>query len=139
MTLGQRVSSLLCNLLARLMTFLLPRRGKRAVFLATIFVEISKVSPTHHKVLEIINDRLRIFDAPDAIHMAAMFHRVIWKDRHLIIRGDKATLTEEELDGICQRIINTIPAWAKYGSREQVMVETRQAVMASMEFKDCHA
>lgn len=138
MNLGQRIKSLFCNLLAKLLTFLIPRRGKRAIFLATIFIEISKVSPTHRKVLEIINNRLQIFDTPDAIYMAALFHGVVWKDRHLVIRGDKGTLTEEELDGICKRIINTIPAWSKYGSREQVMAETRQAVMASMEFKDCH-
>lgn len=134
MTLYQKTVGLLLRLLTRLVVFCLPRYGKRAIFLTTLFIEISKISPNHKQLLANLNERIGIVGDVDALMLPAALHRRVWNKRHLDIRSREGGISDKELDGICQRIVKTVPELSKYGDRAKVLRETREVVLASFDY-----
>lgn len=130
----QKVVGLLLRSLTRLAVLCLPRYGKRAIFLTTLFIEISKISPEHKQLLEKLNERIHIVKDKDALLLPAALHRRIWSQRHLNIRNQEGEFSEQELDGICWRIVDTVPELSRYGDRNKVLEETRKVVLASFDY-----
>lgn len=135
MALYQKMVGKLTWALARVAVFCLPRYGKRAIFLTTLFIEISKISPGHKQLLEMLNERVGIVKDANALLFPAALHRRVWRERHLVIRESNGELSEKELMGICQRVIKTVPELSRYGKREDVMKDTRNVVLASLHFR----
>ena len=121
-----------CRVMNRILTVILPRHGKRAVFLTTLFVEISKISPTHKGFLEELNQHLKIVDTNDALDFPAKLHNTIWRGRELQLRVENGEISEEELNGIAARIIHDLPEWSSYGNYHDVLRETHEVIKTSL-------
>ena len=113
-----------------ILRFMLPRKGKRAVFLTTLFMEIAKISPAHEQTLRELNDYLKIVNNFDSIRLPASLHDQIWSDREFYIRVGEGTVSEEEIEGIAKRAINQVPEWSQYGDYDQVLEDTKNVIRA---------
>lgn len=113
--------------------YFLPSSSKRAVFLSTVFIEVAKLSPEHKELLRTLDERFNLTKNQKGCVIPPALHDFIWEDRHLVIRDVEKNLSEEELTGLCQRIIKKSPQWCHYANNEDVLKETREVVRTALE------
>lgn len=113
-----------------ILRLILPRKGKRAVFLTTLFMEIAKISPAHEKALKELNDYLKIVDDVESLRLPASLHKSVWKDKEFIIKSRTGSFTQKEINGICHRAIREIPEWSHYEDYDKVFEDTRKVILA---------
>jgi len=120
--------------LKRLLPTLLPKNGKRAVFLATLFIEISKISPAHRQLLNDLNRHFNLVSHDGALDLPVHLQEIIWGGRHPQLRNrtDGEEMSDEELTGLASRIISDCSEWSRYDNYQKVLDETKEVIRASL-------
>ena len=121
-TLSLGIGPFFRRLFIRLLVFLLPRYGRRAIFLTTLFFEITHLSPEHERILHIINARLKIVKNPNALSFPAMLRPLVWSENPIVIRNAE-NIDYTDLMGLSQRIHRQMPLWTSYNDRDKVVGE----------------
>ena len=117
------------KIFAKLVTLMLPRRGQRAVFLTTLFLEISKKSATHNDFLEMLNKQLDIVHDSKALSFLKRFQHVIWKKHPIMFRDfNVSTITNEDLIKMAKRIALDYPEWSNYDNLDVVTKEISKVI-----------
>ena len=115
----------------RFLAAMLPRRGKRAIFLTTLYVHVCKLSGPHRKLLEELNQNLGIVSEKEALNLPVKMHNTVWWGRELNFRDDHDSPngpSSEELDFIAERAMRCIPEWSHYGDQILVRAEAKEAL-----------
>ena len=124
------------RLVNRILAAILPRYGKRAIFLTTLFVHIAKLSLAHRKLLEEFNQKFRVVKGDSALGFPTAFCNAVWRGRELDISNDSRTLkdlTAEDLDLIAERAIHSLPEWSRYGEQSTVRAEAREVLRQGLD------
>lgn len=128
----RKVRNCIVNTFLALLPRLLPKRGRRAIFLTTLFVEIARLSAVHRDLLKELNTKLHIVNDVDALMLPAHLHDALWVKRNIRIRTDRE-IQKEDIDGLCLRIADEFQAWSRYGDREEVLNEIRHVIEMGLE------
>jgi hypothetical protein len=127
------------KIVAKFVTFMLPRRGQRAIFLTTLFLEISKKSDTHNEILEMLNKQLEIVHDSKALSFPKRLHHVIWKKHPINFRDVKTNeVSHEELIRMAKRIALSYPEWSNYDKLDIVTNEISKVIELSLEQENQH-
>ncbi|MBE0438337.1 MAG: hypothetical protein IBX57_01025 [Gammaproteobacteria bacterium] len=102
------------------------------MFLTTLFMEISKVSPKHEEILEQLNKELKIVDDVRSFGVPISLYKVIWGNKHINTDNIDCTQKEQQLNGIYSRVVKELADWSHYSNDEQVKQEVRLVIMAGM-------
>lgn len=120
--------------LKRLIPNLLPKDGRRAVFLTTLFMEVAKVSTAHKELVEELNHRFKLVNCDSALKFPMSLKDTVWEGRHPRLRDRDANvaINDEELDAMARRIISECPEWSRYGDYQKVLEETKEVIKTSL-------
>ena len=111
---------------------LIPKHGKRAVFLSTLFMEVAKLSPEHRDLLRELNDKYDLVDEPYFLKVPFSLHDVLWEEHRGLFEGCRVDPSEEELTQVCKRVLDELPGWSNYGSYQDVLGETKDVVRRAL-------
>lgn len=124
--------------LRRVIPTMLPKDGKRAVFLTTLFMKIAKISPSHQQSIKELNHRLHLVDNDAALNFPMSLRDTVWGGQPLNIRqrrDDEAMPTDYEIEGMARRIISHGGRWSRYGNYDQVLDETKEVIRSSLAYQ----
>lgn len=126
-------------LLSHLLLCILPRYGKRAVFLTTLTAEISKGKIIDLDTLKSINESLHIVDngKEKALLFPLRLSSLVWKKNKIKFREIDDCDLPEEIRNISNRIINSVPDWSRYDDYEIVLKETMDLLTIGFEKQLC--
>lgn len=119
-----------------LLPHLLPKRGRRAIFLTTLYMEIANLSTVHRDMLNELNSRLNIVNDISALELPTRLHDTIWRVAHANFHINPNLEKDGDFVGICKRIVDEFPEWGNYGDKEKVMEETRKVMLMAYELRD---
>lgn len=130
----KREGGIVAKTLNRLLPTLLPDNGKRAVFLTTLFMEISKISPTHKELLHQLNEKLHLAPTDLGLELPSHLHDIVWGGRCSNIRRIQRTedVNDAEVTGMAKRLIRECSEWSHYGDYTKVLEETKEVIRATM-------
>ncbi len=112
------------KLLVRWLCSILPKKGKRTIFLTTLFMKLNNITPGNFKSMQEFNNELHIVEDIGALKVPCHLFYPIWKDLDLPIRKSefrKEGFTDEEIYGISERIITMRSTMFKYGERSRIL------------------
>lgn len=125
------------HLLISVLSFLIPRQGRRAVFLISVFFEIAAISDEHRKMVGDLNKRLKLVDDPEALSGPTLIAERLTKDQQLTLRDLHKDMTEDEIFGMCTRILQTRDRWARYSDNyNQIYKETMSVIREAIQLLD---
>lgn len=97
---------------------LLPNRGKRIIFAASLYTHLNRVDPSQldqTAMAEYLDELNRLFQLTGREHrallMPLMLHELIWGDVDL---PDNERLTKQTVQSNCEVLLKRIPQWLKY-------------------------
>lgn len=122
------------KMLMRLLPGLLPKHGRRAVFLTTLFMEVSKISPSHKELVEDLNKRLKLVNHDAGLKFPMSLKETVWGGRHLRIRTreGEGVPSEKDLEGLARRVIAGCREWTRYDDDEKVLRDTMEVIRSSI-------
>lgn len=110
------------------LSIILPRRGKRILFLTGVYARLVEHGLLHDETLEKLNRSLMLADSTAALNLPPSIYRRVIDDEELskAIQGIEATnagelcLTFSEARKVSQQIVKLAPAWARYGEEKEM-------------------
>lgn len=115
----------------RLLAAILPRHGKRAIFLTTLYVQIAKISPSHKKMLEELNRQLKIVDEARALNFPISLHDAVWAGREIDLR-EPSQCSDLDIELLARQVMHRMPEWSRYSDdQEVILAETRKVLRAA--------
>jgi hypothetical protein len=97
---------------------LLPARGKRIIFAASLYTHLNRIDPSQldqAAMAEYLDELNRLFQLTGREHrallMPLMLHELIWADVDL---PDNERLTKQTVQSNCEVLLKRIPQWLKY-------------------------
>lgn len=116
------------------LSLVMPRKAKRAVFLTNVFFEVAEVSKTNKLLVIDLNLKLHLSSDPTALHAITQIAETLTRDQRLLLRDIREGMSDEEINGICLRILATRNRWSRYSDDfNQIYSETltviRQAIL----------
>lgn len=123
------------RLLRHIVPSMMPKYGKRAVFLTTLFMEIAKLSPSHKQLVEELNHRLHLVENDAALNFPMSLKETVWGGHQLNIRNrkpDEVEISDLELEGMARRIISHGGKWSRYDDYQKVLEDTKEVIRTSI-------
>lgn len=138
MTKPQPEAGIVGRTLKWLLPTLLPKHGKRAVFLTTLFIEISKLSPSHRQMLHDLNRHLKLVGNDQALELPIHLQEIVWGGRHPRFRSvDPAEhVSDEDLTAMATEVMSGCREWSRYDDYFKVLEDTKEVIRASIR---CHS
>lgn len=114
----------LSNFGATLLSFVVPDRTKRAIFLASFFAQIKDDDTSVDKqTLEKLNKVMSLVKRNESLGLPIQLNRAIWHGVHSKeLRLDELNepLTPARLRLVCNRVLESAPAWLRYGKGDEM-------------------
>lgn len=126
---------LMKKMLSTTLPFILPSKGKRVVFLTTLFIKISQLKEKDFDtILDAFNEKMAIVKEKGALEFPLWLGDALWKDKVLEIRVKNHQMEAKELKGLAIRIMNIIPEWSNYDEDERVIADVEQVIIEGLRY-----
>lgn len=116
-------------LMLNILSFLIPRQGRRAIFLIHVFFEIAKISPEHTKLIKELNKQLKLTSDEGVLEGTILLAYKLANDHRLMVRDIRPDMSEEEIFGMCNRILSKRHRWANYNDNYNVIYKETSTVI----------
>lgn len=119
------------------MSWLLPTRTKRLIFLSTIFAGVKGINDPDVKMLNQLNTLLNLSSVDEAVALPMCFGDFLWRKRladgirlqhrkHAVLQLSEVnnkSLTQAEMRIVSNAIINATPCFLRYDSKTKMRAD----------------
>lgn len=124
---SQRLSGIgmfFMSMLEFCMSKLLPKHGKRIIFISSLYVQVSQLERLKADVMSKLNAVMNLAHREEALQFPAAISQMVWRDSPI---GN--VLTQELLDQnvddvkvreVSQRVVELAPKWVRYGTSDML-------------------
>lgn len=109
---------------AGILSFVVPDRTKRAIFLASFFAQIKDDAvDVDSQTLVKLNKVMDLAKRDESLGLAVQLNRAIWhgaSSKELRLDELQGPMTPARLRLVCNRVLESAPAWLRYGKNDEM-------------------
>lgn len=107
-----------------ILSFVVPDRTKRAIFLASFFAQIKDDSvDVDRQTLVKLNKVMDLVKRDESLGLAIQLNRAIWhgtSSKELRLDELQEPMTAARLRLVCNKVLETAPGWLRYGKQDEM-------------------
>lgn len=127
------------SIIVRVVYWLLPKKGKRIVFLVALYMKLNNIHGKEYQSLLVLNDKLNLVDDTQALYLPALLYPRIWDIVNISFRHkteNNGILDSNDIEGIVARIANSNYRLKKYGTVDELLSDIRKIIEFTLQEND---
>lgn len=124
--------------LLTLLGLLIPRHGKRIMFVTSVYLHLAGEKSPDRPVLIKLNEALKLAQTEEALLLPARLYQYFWNERLedvLCLYCPKEMLHGNvdpfQVAGVCNLLVASTPHWLRYGQYGDMVKDTMKALQSA--------
>ena len=117
-----RISLAIFAMIEFCMSKLLPKHGKRIIFVSSLYAQVTQLERMKADVVSKLNSVMNLAYREEALHLPAAISRVVWRNSRVgqvltreLLNQD---IDEKKMREVSQSVVKLTPVWMRYGDKD---------------------